>query len=109
MSLPLLGELVGGGAVAAVVGLVCAVEAGLAGAALLAGEVAQAVVLGFCGGGGGGVVEGWVWELSVRGVQACVGALVGLCVVCAIADGGEAYLESLIGWRGRTCWINCVL
>lgn len=55
--LPLLGQLVREGAIAALVSLVSSVEAGLTLAALGLCEVAQAVVFGFCRGRLG-VVEG---------------------------------------------------
>jgi hypothetical protein len=56
MFLSLFGEGMGLGAVAGRIGFVRAVEAGGAKGGFLAGEAAEAVVLGF--GVGGGVVEG---------------------------------------------------
>jgi hypothetical protein len=62
VALALLRELVGARAIAGLVGLVRAVEAGGALGRFLARKVTEAVVFCFCVGGG--VVEGWKWSVG---------------------------------------------
>lgn len=65
--LGLLGEVVGGAAVAGLVRLLCFRGEVLVLALFLPGLVAEALVFCF-GGGGGAVVEGWEWVVLVGAV-----------------------------------------